>query len=124
MIDTFSFFLSLFFFWGCDKSLMLLHDAFDSYLAPRDQSVVGSGLTIVKLSAMKTILINPPPPNPNDRCLSFILSRLFHVVPLHLYFSLGSEDIFMCVFQYILIDCGCFLFKRSVNCKEFGTKIP
>lgn len=40
-------------FWGCDKSLMLLHAMFDSYIAPRDQSVVGSGLPIVKLSQKK-----------------------------------------------------------------------
>jgi len=40
-----------------------------------------------------------------------------------MYFSLGSDDIFMCV-QYILIDCWCFQFKRSVSCSEFGPKIP
>ena len=59
----------------------------------------------------------------NDWCLSLILSELFHIVPLHLYFSLGSEDIFMCAAIYSHCECFQLKTKKCVNCKEFGSKM-
>lgn len=36
------------------------------------------------------------------------LPERFHLEPLHLYFSLGSEDLFLCELQYTVTDLWVF----------------
>lgn len=84
-----------------------------------DQSVVGSGLTVVKLSDMKTNLLM----NPRTIDVRHLYYPSFSMQCHFTCISRQEVKTFLCVcgFQYILIDCGRFQFKR--NCKAFGTKI-